>query len=412
MGILRRALDALTLDRAPSQAFAAAAEVAVSSPRFAGVTADPGVLYGTQTAPTIDDFIFNTVSISRAEALAVPALKRARDMICAGIGQFPLVLIGPDGKQQDWSLLSQPEAGVAPSVTWTRVIEDLLLYERAWLKVTHVGWHGKPAEVIKLDPATITVQPSYVYFPEGSAKVWPEIPGVIRIDSPNGGLLTASTAIRMYIFLQRVALRAAAGMPPADWFTPADGADPVGIPVGDETQDEADNRAVREILDNWYMSRQLGETAFIPAALDYHRDGFNPEQLQLSASREFAVTEIARLTGIDAEELSVSTTSRTYFNGQDRRRTRLEDVLGPYMTAVEGRLSMEDVTPRGYQSGFDTANYLRLDDQAAATTDATLIGAKVLTPDEAREKRGLEPLGLDTQTDPAALPAAQEASNA
>ena len=395
VGILRRTLDALTANRAPA-AFDAAAELVRSSPRFA-TSIDSGVLYGT---PTLDDYIFGRAAITRDEALSVPAVKRARDLICGEIGQFPLVLLDPSGKPQDWSLLNQPEAGVARSVSITRTVEDLLLFERSWWQTTHLAWHGRASEVIRLDPATITVQPSYVYFPAGAALVWPSVDGLIRFDSPNGGLLTASTAIRTYIALARTAARSATGKPPVDWFTPAEGADPV------------EDTEIRQILDDWYLARQLGDTGYVPAALKYNRDGFNPEQLQLSQAREFAVTEIARLTGIDAEELSVSTTSRTYFNAQDRRRERVESVLGPYMTAVEGRLSMNDLTPIGYRVKFDTSSFLRLDDQAAASTDATLIGAKVLLPDEAREKRGLEPLGLPAPTagQPArpALPAAQE----
>jgi hypothetical protein len=378
VGILRRALDALTLDRTPTQAFDRAAEVAVTAPRF-GTSIDSGVLYGT---PTLEDYIYGRAAISRDEALAVPAVKRARDLICGGIGQFPLVLLDPDGKPTEWSLLSQPEAGISRSVSITRLVEDMLLFERGWWQTTHVAWHGRPAEVMRLDPATVTVQPRYVYYPAGAAKVWPEVPGLIRFDSPNGGLLTASLAIRMYIALARTAARSANGRPPVDWFTPREGADPVG------------DTKIQEILDEWYAARMAGDTAYIPAALDYHRDGFNPEQLQLSQAREFAVTEIARLTGIDAEELSVSTTSRTYFNAQDRKRSRLEDVYGPYMTAIEGRLNMDDLTPRGWRAQFDTTGYLRLDDQAAASTDATLITAKVLTPAEAREKRGLDPRGV------------------
>ena len=396
VGILRRALDALTLDRTPA-AFEAAAEVAVTSPRFA-TSIDSGVLYGT---PTLDDYIYGRVAISRDEALAVPAVKRARDLICGGIGQFPLVLLDPNGKPTDWSLLNQPEAGIARSVSITRLVEDMLLYERGWWQTTHLAWHGRPSEVMRLDPPTVTVQPQYVYFPAGMAKVWPNVPGLIRFDSPNGGLLTASAAIRTYIALARTAARSADGKPPVDWFTPAEGADPV------------DDTKILQILDDWYAARQLGDTAYVPAALKYNRDGFNPEQLQLSQAREFAVTEIARLTGIDAEELSVSTTSRTYFNAQDRRRDRLDSVLGPYMTAIEGRLGMDDLTPHGWRAMFDTSSYLRLDDQAAASTDQTLISAHVLTPDEARAKRDLEPLGLPAPTTaPAALPAAQEVGNA
>jgi hypothetical protein len=392
------------------------ASIEAHAVRF-GVDIDSGVLYGT---PTLDDYIYGRAKLSRADALAVPAIKRARDLICGEIGQFPLLLIGPDGKPTDWNLLSQPESGVARSVTMTRTVEDMLLTERAWWKVTHVGWHNRPVEVVKLDADTVTVQPKYVYYPEGSALVWPEISGLIRIDSPNGGLLTASTAIRAYIALAKIALRSAQGMPPVDWFTPADDADPiVGVPQVDpvtglmETQEEADARAVQEMMDTWYAARQQNLTAYIPSALKYNRDGFNPEQLQMAQAREFAITEIARLTGIDAEELSVSTTSRTYFNAQDRRRQRLESVLGPYMTAVEGRLSMNDVTPVGFKVVFDTSSYLRLDDQAAAQTDQILINSRVLLPDEAREKRGLEPLGelQPANDEPLALPAAPEGAD-
>lgn len=402
-----RWLDAV-LGRTPvaEQAVTQGPSSVVARPQF-DTAIDSGVLYGT---PTLDDYIFGRAKIAKSDALAIPAVKRARDLICGEIGQFPLLLIGPDSKPTDWSLLSQPESGVARSVTITRTVEDMLLSERAWWRVTHVGWHQKPAEVLRLEAETVTVQPRYVSYPEGQATVWPNIAGLIRIDSPNGGLLTASPALRAYIALNSAALRAAQGMPPVDWFTPAEGADPlIGDPIDDETQEEADDRAVQEMLDRWVLNRQLRRTAYIPAALKYNRDGFNPEQLQLAASREFMVTEVARLTGIDAEELSVSTTSRTYFNAQDRRRQRIESVLGPYMTAIEGRLSMEDVTPRGYKVVFDTSSYLRLDDLAAAQSDEILIRSHVLEPNEAREKRGLEP--IEGNAAPAALPAAQEVSN-
>ena len=416
MGILRALGLSREVAQNPSQMLAVPTERGVravsATPAVAarfGVDVDSGVLYGT---PTLDDYIYSRLKVSRDEALAVPAVKRARDLICGGIGQFPLIMVGPDGKPVEWSLLSQPEAGVARSVTITRTVEDMLLSERAWWKTTHVGWHNRPAEVVRLDAETVTVQPKYVTYPEGTARVWPDVPGLIRIDSPNGGLLTASTAIRAYIALSRIALRAADGTPPVDWFEPAEGADPIGVPEGAETQEEADARAIGELLDAWYAARQARITAYIPASLKYQRDGFDPEKLQLAQAREFAITEIARLTGIDAEDLSVSTTSRTYFNAQDRRRSRIEDVLGPYMTAIEGRLSLDDLTPHGYRVLFDTSSYLRLDDQAAAQTDEVLIRSKVLLPDEAREKRGLEPLGLDapapTEPPVPAVPAEQE----
>jgi hypothetical protein len=349
-------------------------------PRFE-IDIDSGVLYGQ---PSLNDWIYKTLRITRAEALSVPAVKRARDLIAASVGQFPLRVLDPDGRVATTftpNLFQQPEPGIAPSVTWTRVVEDLLLYERAWLKGLSIGWHGRIIEVRRLDADTVTVVPEILSFPEGSAKVWPSVPGLIRIDSPNAGLLDCSPAIRACVALERATLNAVDGTPPIDFFSPADGVDPF--------EDDDD---LQDALDAWATARRTRSTAYVPAALKYNTAGWSPEQLTLGELRNQAVLEVARLTGIDAEDLSVSTTSRTYFNGQDRRRSRIEDVLGPYMTAIESRLSMDDVTPRGFRVAFDTASYLRLDDAAAAAADKTLIDAKVLMPDEARAKRGMEPL--------------------
>jgi hypothetical protein len=345
------------------------------------VDIDSGVLYGT---PTLEDYIYKTGRITRAEALRVPAVKRARDLICGAIGQFPLRVFDPAGRPATTftpNLFQQPEPGIAPTVTWTRVVEDMLLYERAWLRTLNVGWHGRVVDVRRLEGDTVTVQPDYVYYPEGAAKVWPEKAGLIRIDSPNGGLLECSRAIKACVALERATLNYVDGAPPVDYFTPVDEADPL------------EDDEITELLDDWTEARRQRATAYVPAALKYNVAGWDPEKLQLATARDQAVLEVARITGIDAEELSVSTTSRTYANTQDRRRVRVEDVLGPYMSAIESRLSMGDVTPHGFTVQFDTAAYLRLDDLAAATADKTLVDAGVLTPDEARAKRGLEPLG-------------------
>lgn len=364
------------------------------------VEADSGVLYG---APTLDDYIFRTGRISRAEALRVPAVKRARDLIAGTVGQLKLHVLDPDGKPAETfspHLFTQPEAGIAPSVTWTKVVEDLLLDERSWFHTTATGWHGYPIEGHVLDADSVTLQPKVKYLPHGSVQVWPEVPGLIRIDSPTGGILTASPAVRACIALERAAMNHMDGTPPLDYFTPADG-----------TEAEAlEDDEIQEAIDTWTELRRNGSTGYVPAALKYNLAGWDPEKLQLAEARNFAILEVARLTGLDPEDLGVSTTSRTYFNGQDRRRVRIEDVLGPYMTAIEGRLSMNDVTPRGYTVAFDTTGYLRLDDLAAAQADGVLIAHKVLHPDEARGKRGLEPRGEDYT--PTALPSARADGNA
>ncbi|KHL18535.1 UNVERIFIED_CONTAM: hypothetical protein LK11_06580 [Mumia flava] len=377
----------------------AAASQRVSGPRFSTVI-DSGVLYGTLTAP--DPWGVPGQRVTRTEAVAVPAVKRARDLICGAIGQMPLQLVGPDGGATEWSLFDQPESGTPRSVTLTRLAEDLLFESRCWWRVTHTGWHGKPAEVIRLEPTSVTVQPdSRVYYSRtGNGMALQFLPDdqLIRFDSPNDALLVAGArAIRAMTRLEQAALNQAEGVPPMDYFTPAEGADP------------AEDEDITDLLEAWATARKTRSTAYVPAALAYHSNAFNPEQLQMAQAREFAITEIARLTSIDAEELSVSTTSRTYANIQDRRRQFLDFTLGPLMTAIEDRLSMNDVSPRGYRARFDTATFLRADDQTRAETDKTLIDAGVLRPEEARDQRGLTGAAPERPTLPART---QEAADA
>ena len=368
----------------------------VTSPQFS-VTIDPGVLYGVQTIDEALTWINGTSRVSRSVAMQVPAIKKARDLICNGIGQLPLVMYGPDGKAVDWALFNQFEAGTARSVSLTRIVEDMLFDARAWLHTTHIGWHNLPVEVLRLDAETVTVQPKLVNVGYGTATVWPDIPGLTRVDSPNDGLLSLGRAIRTLVLLESGALNAVLGLPPNDYFTPSEGVDP------------ADDADIVAILDAWATARQQRRTAYVPAALDYHSNAFNPEQLQLVQAREFAITEVARMTGIDADELSVPTTTRTYFNGQDRGRERVRNVLGPYMRAIEDRFSMDDVTPRLHVVRFDPSAYFQMDDLAAAQADQILVDSQIITRDEARGKRGLEPLGDPTPA--TATAPAREAAN-
>lgn len=396
----------------PDAVVATALDEERSPGRTFSVAADSGVLYGT---PTFDDYIFHTGRITRDEALRVPGAKRARDLICGSIGQWTLNVKDPGGRPDTSftpNLFSEPESGVPASVTWTHVVEDMLLFERSWFKSLILGWHRRPIQGRRLMPETVTVQPKYEYYEHGSAKVWPDVPGLIRFDSPNTGILNGSPAVRACIALERIAMNHLNGVPPLDFFTPKDpNVDPF----------ESDTEAA-EFLDDWAENRRKRSTGYVPFDLVHNVVGWDPDKLQLAEARNFAVLEIARLTGIDAEELSVSVTSRDYANMQDRRRSRIEDVLGPYMRAIELRLSMDDVTPHGYTVEFDTSGYLRLDDLAAAQSDEVLVRARILRPNEARAKRGLEPIpGGDDWAAPAvpaveqplALPApAQEPANA
>lgn len=328
--------------------------------------------------------------VSRREAIQVAAVKRSRDLIAGSLGQLPLQVVKRDLTTDPTSWLQQPEESVPRSVTMTALVEDMLFEGRAWWRVIAFDWRGYPARVKRLKPHQVSVD-------EDQGKVYVDgkhVPDgeLIRFDSPNDALLVAGArAIRQCLILDQAAQRYAEGAPPGDYFTPAGDVDPF----------DSDEELQTQLLDPWATARRKRATAFIPAAVNYHTSTFNPEQLELAAQRQHAVLEVARLAGVDPEELGVSTTSRTYANQFDRRKAFLDFTLGAYRAAVEDRLSMGDVTPGGSVVRYDLDAFLRTD--AKSRYEAYALGLKVGAIEDRAEVRRLEgkpPLGTTTTDEP------------
>lgn len=326
--------------------------------------------------------------VSRREARQVPAVKRSRDLICS-LGQLPLTTIRADLTVEATSWLQQPERNAPRSVTMTRLVEDLFYDKIAWWQKTELGYRNYPLFVKRLDPSDVVVD-------EDQGKVFVKgkhVPDdqLIRFDSPNDAMLEAGArAIRQCLILDQAAQRYAEGAPPGDYFTPAEGADPFDTP--EELREE--------LLDPWAAARKARSTGYIPANVNYHANQFNPQTLELADQRQHAVLEIARVAGVDPEELGVSTTSRTYANQYDRRKAFLDFTLGAYRAAIEDRLSMGDVTVRGSVVRFDLDGFLR--SSAKERYEAYRLGLDVgaIGQDEIRPAEGKPQLPDDRPAAP------------
>ena len=371
-----------------TEALAEAVEFAVDEtsidPAVFGIAAYAGGGVGSGRAPRID----------RATAMQVPAVKRARDLVCASSGALRLRLRRvADGAYDNgsWSLFAQPERSVPRSVTMTRLFEDLLFEGIAWWDVTETGYHTYPTYVQRLAPHRVNVTDGRVYV-DGIERR-DAARSLIRFDSPNDPLLVAGArAIRTCLNLDQAAALLADGIPPTEYFTPAEGMDPATT-----------DAEIVGMLDQYIDSRRKRKVGYIPAALDYHTgQGFTPEQHQLADARQHAVLEIARVAGVDPEELGVSTTSRTYSSDWSRRKSFLDFTLGGYLTAVSDRLRMTDVTPGGYEPEIDLDGFLRSDPLARYTAYKAGVEAGALTYPEVREAEGKQPISA---------PAANESSN-
>lgn len=344
--------------------------------------------------------------VSRELALSVPGVLRARNLICGSICTLPLVQRDGQRRPVEAQLIDQIDADIANVVTLAQTVEDLVFDAIAWWEVLERGRGNFPTRARRRDPRTVSLQPpndgrsraplpslqdprNAVVYVDGRPVAKSSM---IRFDSPNPGILQAARrAIRRAVFLDKMAELYARNPRPLDYFAPKEDADP------------ADDDDIRVMLADWLQARENGSTGYVPYAVDYHTvDVPTPADLQLLEQQRFASVQVANATGLDPEDLGVSTTSRTYQNAVDRRQDKINETLAPYMHAITGRLSMADITPPGDTVTFDLDGYLRADPLTRWRVYEIGLQNDVITAEEVRAEEGI-PVGAPTPR-PAAAP--------
>lgn len=303
---------------------------------------------------------------TQAEALAVPGVLRARNLIC-GIATWPVVDLDRRNVRHDNPLLTQFDPNVPNVVVRAQIYQDLLFEGVSWCRVLAVDAAGFPTHMEHLDYHRVSVQPirdadgqsplpgDYVPRERGAlAQIFVDgVPAdhrtIKRFDSPNPGVLKAAGATIKLCATYRNTAVLYANNPRMDGFLyPKDGADPI---ADDEVPD---------ILDLWEASRRVHATGYVPAALGYEKvENLSPADIQLKELQEQATREVALALGLEPADLGVSSTTETYSNRVDKRIDRINDLLGPYVTAFDERMSMGDITRRGHRVYSDPNAYLR-----------------------------------------------------
>lgn len=335
-------------------------------------------------------------TIDRDSVFEMPPLLKARNQICS-IGSLPLHTYGPDRQKIDTPLFEQIDRDVPNVTTLTQTLEDLFLYGIAWWEITEFDELGYPLHARRLDPITVDLQPPangrnrsplpHGYDPRGAVVYVDGRPvptsAVIRFDSPNPGLLmVAGRTIRRAFALDDAALLYAENPLMVGYLTPTK-----------EGKDEKDPAVIQQTLDDWAEARHRHVTAFVPKGLEYVPVAQpTPQALQLVEQQRQVFLEIANLSGIDPEDLGISTTSRTYLNGVDRRLAEINRTLMPFMRALSDRLSMADVTRPGHIVRFDTDDYLRADPETRAKVETMDLANGTRTINEIRAEHNLPPL--------------------
>jgi len=154
---------------------------------------------------------------------------------------------------------------------------------------------------------------------------------------------------------------------------------------------------VQGLLASWKRARQNNSTAYLTSTLDAQNIGFSPKDMMYNEATQNLATEISRLCGIPSYYLSADqNTSMTYANVIDERKQLVALAFQPYISAIEQRLSMDDISTAGHYVKFDLdSTFLRTEPMERLLVIEKMLALGLITTEQAMEMEDLTPNGSD-----------------
>lgn len=314
-------------------------------------------------------------------ALSIPSMRKALHVVTTP-STFDLIgwdergrFLAPTDRRVAW--LRQPDTTMPLFWTLRRTLTDLVWHDRSVWLIRDERIDGTPVKADRVHPNRVDtisdpLDPDRVVSWIIDGNEVPRSKLIVHDGAGVGGLKRYGwDLLTLYGQLQAAAGRYATA-PHPHAILKNHGAD-------------LDDDEIDELLDAWESARTTRSVGYLNDQVDYDTVGWNAEELQLTAAREHAALEVARLTGLPAKALDAkSGDSMTYANAVEGRRDILE-ALKPWMSPITSELSRAT----GCRIAFDGDAYTRDDPGERMTTWGLAIDKNILTVDEVR---ALEPL--------------------
>ena len=330
--------------------------------------------------------------ITRDEAMTIPAVARARNIVAGTLSSLPLELYNSRDEElakPRWMRQPDPNSAYGTMMAWT--IDDLIFNGNAYWQIIEVYKEdGRPSAFRYINSTRVTPE-----YNDNSTMV-----ESYRVDNtrvPNNGLGSLITfqaldegvlkrgasTIKTAIALEQAAKRSAE--------------EPVPNGVLKNTGMDLPEDQVMNLLARFKAARNTRATAYMTSNLEYQPMQFDNTQLQLVESRKAMQTMIAQMMNVPAYLLDAETGgSLTYNNAEGQKRYLVDFSLRNIITVLENRLSSDDVTITGQHVRFDLDDFLRGNPTERAAFYRDVVPLGILTVDEAREMEDLSPAPRST----------------
>jgi hypothetical protein len=309
-------------------------------------------------------------ALTRAEAMRIPAVARARHIIAGTLARIPLRAYpgestDPLTGDRAPSWLSRTDGPISPFHRMLMTVDDLLFYNWSLWRITErtaderlpLRMARVPMEQWQFEAGTgrvLTLQP------DGSGGwAWKVTPDrdVVLIPGGTGGLLDDGQDTLGHARDLEASAHNAARFP-----TAYIGLEQTSGPTLKRRSDDPAEVTVETIVNDWRAARRNpegGGVAWLGGVKPHELGAFDKHLLE--SGRNAAAVDVARHTSIPADliDATVTESSLHYSTSRDNDRRFIDYGLGLYMSAISARLSQDDVTPRGQRIAFDLEQWLK-----------------------------------------------------
>ncbi|WP_324650995.1 phage portal protein [Georgenia sp. H159] len=286
-----------------------------------------------------DIFGGDVKTVTRAEAMKVPAVAKGRALICGTLSRQPLAKFRGDAMVDPDVWMYRTDTAVSPRTRMLWTLDDLI-FKGSSLWAVQRGTRDRILDAARVPPEWWEVDPDLRILVNGKPVSSEE---VILIEGPQDGLLEIGADD----------IRAARNMSRA-WSQRVETPIPmlelhITDPNANLTDDEQD-----ALVAQWEEARKRGGTALTPAEIEAKVLGDVKTDLYVEG-RNASRLDFANFLNLPAALLegSTATASLTYSTKETSRNELVDLSLAFWATPVEARLSMDDVVPAGTRTAFD-----------------------------------------------------------
>lgn len=337
----------------------------------------------------------STEAISPDRAMSLAAVYRAVFILAGAVSQLPLGVWRngeelPELDQTFPGIVKRPNLDLSRSAFLEQTTTSLAVSGNAyWLLEGKTSKAGRASNLVVLNPhaVTITYDNGQKFFQVGDKKFpdWKvkhlmlaRIPG---FDVGLGPIQTAQNELRGSLDLRNYS---------DNWFK--DGGVPSGILKNSQQMSPKEAANAKDAFDTNQSTKGRG-VVVLAGDWSYQPVYLSPADAQFLESRQFDVTQVARLFGIPATYMlaGVEGNSTTYTNLEMVDTQFVKYTLMKYLREIEEALT--DLTVRGQEVRFKVDALLRPDTLNRYKAHQIAVGGQpFLDVDEVRELEGRLPL--------------------